>query len=68
MVKWKKIGEVCKSVTPPEKLTTGEYQSEGLYPIIDQGQKDENYQNPFIFIIQLLRRTKYYLELISNKK
>lgn len=40
MVAWKNIGDVCKSVTPPIKLTTGEYQSDGLYPIIDQGQKE----------------------------
>ena len=38
MVEWKKIGEVCKTITPPKKLGTVTYQDIGLYPIIDQGQ------------------------------
>lgn len=40
MVEWKKIGEVCKTITPPMKLQKSDYCSEGLYPIIDQGQTD----------------------------
>ena len=38
MVEWRKIGEVCKTITPPKKLRTVTYQDIGLYPIIDQGQ------------------------------
>ena len=40
MVEWKKIGEVCKTITPPKKLVKELYNSYGLYPIIDQGQKE----------------------------
>ena len=40
MLEWKKIGESCKTVTPPKKLEKELYGEEGLYPIIDQGQKD----------------------------
>lgn len=40
MVEWKKIGESCKTVSPPKKLEKELYGEEGLYPIIDQGQKD----------------------------
>ena len=39
MVEWKIIGSLCKPITPPIKLGTADYQKEGLYPIIDQGQK-----------------------------
>lgn len=40
MVEWKKLGEVCVTVSPPKKLEKELYSNEGLYPIIDQGQKD----------------------------
>ena len=40
MVEWKKLGDSCKTITPPKKLGKELYCSEGLYPIIDQGQKD----------------------------
>lgn len=40
MLEWKKIGESCKTVSPPKKLEKELYGEEGLYPIIDQGQKD----------------------------
>lgn len=40
MVEWKKLGESCKTVSPPKKLEKELYGEEGLYPIIDQGQKD----------------------------
>ena len=40
MVDWKKIGEVCITVSPPKKLEKELYSNDGLYPIIDQGQKD----------------------------
>ncbi len=40
MVEWKKLGEVCTTVSPPKKLEKELYAKEGLYPIIDQGQKD----------------------------
>lgn len=38
MVEWKKLGEVCTVITPPIRIGTGDYCSEGIYPIIDQGQ------------------------------
>lgn len=38
MLEWKKLGEVCKTVTPPKKLVTKDYHERGLYPVIDQGQ------------------------------
>lgn len=38
-VEWKKIEEVCKVKTPPAKLKTSDYQEQGLFPIIDQGQQ-----------------------------
>jgi len=40
MVEWKKLGEVCKIVSPPKKLGKELYSDVGLYPIIDQGQKE----------------------------
>lgn len=40
MVEWKKIGDSCKTVTPPKKLEKELYGVNGAYPIIDQGQKD----------------------------
>ena len=40
MVEWKKLGEVCKTITPPKKLTKENYIEKGLYPVIDQGQSD----------------------------
>lgn len=40
MLEWKKIGESCKTVSPPKKLEKELYGEEGFYPIIDQGQKD----------------------------
>ena len=39
-VEWKKLGESCKTVSPPKKLEKELYGEEGLYPIIDQGQKN----------------------------
>ena len=36
----KMIGELYKPITPPKKLNTAEYLNHGLYPIIDQGQKN----------------------------
>ncbi len=38
MVEWKKLGEVCKTITPPIKLQKADYYHQGRYPIIDQGQ------------------------------
>ena len=38
-VEWKKIEEVCKVKTPPAKLKTSDYQEQGLFLIIDQGQQ-----------------------------
>ena len=38
-VEWKTLGEVCIVKTAPMKLDKKEYQEEGLYPIVDQGQK-----------------------------
>lgn len=38
MVEWKKLGEVCKTLTPPKKLDKSHYKENGQYPIIDQGQ------------------------------
>ena len=40
MVEWKKLGEVCETITPPKKLTKENYLKKGLYPIIDQGQSN----------------------------
>ena len=40
MVDWKKIGNVCKAVSPPKKLGKELFHDEGIFPIIDQGQKD----------------------------
>lgn len=37
-VEMKTIGEVCRTITPPKKLATKNYQLRGLFPIIDQGQ------------------------------
>jgi type I restriction enzyme S subunit len=39
-VEWKKLGEVCKTITPPKKLEKELYGVNGAFPIIDQGQKD----------------------------
>ena len=38
-VEWKRIEEVCKVKTPPAKLKTSDYQEQGLFQIIDQGQQ-----------------------------
>lgn len=38
MVEWKKLGEACKTITPPIKLQKADYYHQGRYPIIDQGQ------------------------------
>lgn len=38
MVEWKKLGDVCKTITPPIKLQKADYYHQGRYPIIDQGQ------------------------------
>lgn len=40
MVEWKKIVDCCKTISPPKKLDKNLYGTEGLYPIIDQGQKE----------------------------
>ncbi len=40
MVEWKKLGEVCKTISPPKKLGKEHYSDVGVYPIIDQGQKE----------------------------
>ena len=40
MVEWKKIGDSCKTITPPKKLGKELYNKEGAYPIIDQGQNE----------------------------
>jgi len=40
MVEWKNIGEVCKVITPPAKLQRADYNPQGEYPIIDQGQNE----------------------------
>ena len=40
MVEWKEIGNCCKTLPPPKKLEKELYEAEGLYSIIDQGQKD----------------------------
>ena len=40
MVEWKTIGNSCKTISPPKKLGKEVYSEEGLYPIIDQGQKE----------------------------
>lgn len=70
MVEWKEIGKLCKAVPPPAKLERGVYQSTGLYPIIDQGQKyivgftdDENVllpENEYILFGDHTRFVKYY--------
>ena len=39
-VEWKKLGASCRVITPHKKLVKELYALEGLYPIIDQGQKD----------------------------
>ena len=38
-VEWKRIEDVCKVLTPPAKLKTSDYQEQGLFQIIDQGQQ-----------------------------
>lgn len=38
-VEFKTLGEVCIVKTAPMKLDKKEYQEQGLYPIVDQGQK-----------------------------
>ncbi len=38
-VPYKPLSEVCKVITAPKKLEKKDYQAEGAYPIIDQGQK-----------------------------
>ncbi len=40
MVEWKKLGEVCETITPPKKLEKELYGVNGAFPIIDQGQKN----------------------------
>ena len=37
MVKWETIGEICKTITPPQKVPTKDYHDSGQFPIIDQG-------------------------------
>lgn len=38
-VEMKTIGSVCVTTTPPRKIVTRDYQTQGLFPIIDQGQQ-----------------------------
>lgn len=38
-VEYKKLGEICKTISAPRKLQKNEYQDEGLFPVIDQGQE-----------------------------
>ena len=40
MVEWNSIGNSCKAVSPPIKLGREQYNDTGIFPIIDQGQKD----------------------------
>ena len=40
MVEWKEIKSVCKTATPPIKLSTSDYRDKGKFPIIDQGKND----------------------------
>ena len=40
MIEWKKLGDCCKTISPPKKLEKELYGTEGLYPIIDQGHKE----------------------------
>ena len=40
MVEWKKIKDVCITITPPIKIATNCYCEKGGFPIIDQGHKD----------------------------
>ena len=40
MVEWRKIEDSCRVISPSKKLVKELYAEEGLYPIIDQGQKD----------------------------
>ena len=37
-VKYMPLGEVCRSIAAPKKLQKKDYQTSGLYPIIDQGK------------------------------
>ena len=39
-VDWHELQDCCATVTPPTKLKTNEYQTEGQYLVIDQGQND----------------------------
>ena len=38
-VEMKPIGSVCITTTPPKKIATKDYQIQGSFPIIDQGQQ-----------------------------
>jgi len=40
MVEWRKIEDSCRVISPSKKLVKELYAEEGLYPIIDQGQKE----------------------------
>ena len=35
---WKQLGEILTTIAPPQKLPTSDYQQQGDFPIIDQGQ------------------------------
>ena len=37
-VEYKKIGDVCKTLSPSVKIKSNDYLENGLYPVIDQGQ------------------------------
>lgn len=37
-VEYTEVGMVCKTLTPRNKIKSNDYHSEGIYPIIDQGQ------------------------------
>jgi type I restriction enzyme S subunit len=36
---WTKLDAVLETITPPKKLLTAEYQTDGKFPIVDQGQE-----------------------------
>lgn len=36
--RWSQLGDILVTITPPKKLPTSDYQQQGEFPIIDQGQ------------------------------
>ena len=69
-VEWKKLGEVCEVIVPPTKIGSSSYSEIGMYPIIDQGQKnvvgytnDEGTllpENEYVLFGDHTRYVKYY--------